>query len=143
MGRGYSMDLRERVVATYKSGGRSMQEVADLFDIGVATVNRWLRWDRERGSPAPLPHGGGVPLKIGPAEWALVEAELRARPDVTMLELTWFLEEQTGLVVSRSTMQRTVRLKGWTRKKSASGPKSAIWTESRSFERASKTGNGA
>lgn len=119
-----------------------MEEVAGLFGIGVATVNRWLRWDRERGSPAPLPHGGGRKGKIGPEAWALLESELRARPEVTMQELAWFLEETSGLKVSRSTMQRTVSMKGWTRKKSASGQRSEVWTESRRSGPDLRSGNG-
>ena len=38
MGRAYSMDLRERVVAVYRAGGRTMQQVADELEVGVATV---------------------------------------------------------------------------------------------------------
>ena len=124
MSRPYSMDLRERVVAAYQRGDVTMKEVADQFGVGVATVNRWLRWTRERGSPAPLPPGRGPKPLIGEEEWPMVEQILVERPDATMQEVAWELDERFGFEVSRSTVQKAVQSRGWTRKKRVSAPKS-------------------
>jgi len=59
MGRPYSMDLRERVISRYQRGDVTMEEVAAQFEIGIATVNRWLRRKREEGSPVVHPPGRG------------------------------------------------------------------------------------
>ena len=40
MGWSYSLDLRERVVGAFKVGDMTDEEVADLFQIGEATVHR-------------------------------------------------------------------------------------------------------
>ena len=49
MAKGYSDDLRERVVAALQRGGLTDEAVAKLFQIGEATVHRWKRLKRETG----------------------------------------------------------------------------------------------
>lgn len=45
MGRAYSLDLRERVVAAVASG-ESCRAVAATFKVGVASVVKWSQLDR-------------------------------------------------------------------------------------------------
>ena len=59
MARPYSLDLRERVVASVE-GGRSCRETARLFAISVASVVKWTQ--RKRRQPAAKPMG----RRIGP-----------------------------------------------------------------------------
>jgi transposase len=40
MGWSYSLDLRERVVGAFKAGDKTDEEVAELFQVGEATVHR-------------------------------------------------------------------------------------------------------
>lgn len=141
MGRAYSMDLRERVVAVYRAGGRTMQQVADELEVGVATVNRLLRRTREQGSPVAFPPGRGPKPLIGDAEWQLIEALLREAPDMTMQEVAWALDERHGLKVSRSTVQKAVQTRNWTRKKKPSEPKNKTRTAFRGSEQASRSGS--
>jgi transposase/transposase-like protein len=61
MAKGYSVDLRERVIAASQRGGLTDEEAAKLFQIGEATVHRWKRLKRETGGLEPRPYGGGVP----------------------------------------------------------------------------------
>ena len=121
MGRPYSMDLRERVISRYQRGDVTLEEVASQFEIGIATVNRWLRRTREEGSPVVHPPGRGPKPLIGDSEWVLVEGISRARPDTTMQEVAWILEEEHGLKVSRATVQKAVQTRGWRSKKSIPG----------------------
>ncbi|MBM5782749.1 MAG: hypothetical protein FJ368_04935 [Pelagibacterales bacterium] len=46
----YSKDLRVRVINRLKNGKESHQEIADNFEIGVATLRRWVRLHKETGS---------------------------------------------------------------------------------------------
>ena len=46
MGWSYSLDLRERVVGAFKVGDKMDEEVAELFQIGEATVHRRKRLQR-------------------------------------------------------------------------------------------------
>ena len=64
MGRPYSMDLRERVVAAVEKGGLSCHRAAAQFGLGISTVINWVRRVRETGSVAPGQMGGHKPKAI-------------------------------------------------------------------------------
>ena len=63
MGKPYSIDLRERVVATVKTGGLSCRQ-AKQFGVGISTAINWVRRLRETGSVAPARMGGHRPKLI-------------------------------------------------------------------------------
>ena len=64
MGKPYSMDLRERVVAAVDPGGLSCHKAAAQFGVGVNTAILWVRRFRETGSVAPGQMGGHKPKAI-------------------------------------------------------------------------------
>jgi len=64
MGKPYSKDLRERVVAAVESGGLSRHEAAKQFGVGISTAIRWVTRLRETGSVAPGKMGGHKPKTI-------------------------------------------------------------------------------
>ena len=64
MGRPYSLDLRERVVAAVEKGGLSCNRAAAQFGVGISTVINWVRRVRETGSVAPGQMGGHKPKAI-------------------------------------------------------------------------------
>src|SRR6266481_5907987 len=57
MGKPYSMDLRERVVAAVETGGLSCHKAAAQFGMGVSTAIVWVRRLRETGSLAAGANG--------------------------------------------------------------------------------------
>jgi transposase len=64
MGRPYSIDLRERVVAAVETGGLSCHRAAEQFGVGVSTAIRWVGRLRETGSVAASKIGGYKPRAI-------------------------------------------------------------------------------
>jgi putative transposase len=64
MGKPYSIDLRERVVAAVVTGGLSCNRAAKQFGIGISTAINWVDRVRETGSVAPGKMGGHTPKKI-------------------------------------------------------------------------------
>jgi putative transposase len=64
MAKPYSMDLRERVVASVERGGLSRNEAARRFGVGISTVIHWVRRFRATGSVAPSQMGGYKPKAI-------------------------------------------------------------------------------
>src|SRR5262245_1177061 len=64
MGKPYSTDLRDRVVAAVESGGLSRHAAAKQFGVGVSTAIRWVTRLRETGSVAPGKMGGHKPKTI-------------------------------------------------------------------------------
>jgi transposase len=120
MGWSYSLDLRERVVGAFKAGDKTDEEVAELFQIGEATVHRWKRLKRETGSLVPKPRqGGGMPPRVAPEQYDLVREILKKEPDLTIPETAWEFHRRTGRSVSPASMGRTLKKLGLTRKKRA------------------------
>ena len=64
MGKPYSIDLRERVVAAVVSGGMSRNRAAKQFGVGISTAINWVKRVRETGSVAPGKMGGHKPKAI-------------------------------------------------------------------------------
>lgn len=119
-----SLDLRERIVAAYERGDMTRDQVAELFQVGRASVNRLVRRFRETGSVEPSPHGGGKPRKLTPRGEKALRALIEEQPDATIPELVRLLLARAKLAVSTSTMSRELARLGFTRKKSPSSPPS-------------------
>jgi transposase len=119
------MDLRRRIIQAWQAEKLRVPELADRFAVGTATVKRLIRRFRETGSVEPLPHGGGQKPKIPASKLPRVQRLLEANPDWSIEELTAAYNRQEGTDLSRSTMDRTVRRLGFTRKKSALLPRNA------------------
>ena len=82
MARPYSLDLRERVVASV-TGGRSRRKTAALFGVSVASVVKWSQRFQATGSAAAKPMGGHRPrLLMGERDWLL--ARIAEKPDLTL-----------------------------------------------------------
>jgi putative transposase len=64
MGRPYSQDLRERVVAAVERGGLSRRKAAAQFAVGISTVINWVRRFRATSSVLPGKIGGYRPKAI-------------------------------------------------------------------------------
>src|SRR6202022_101863 len=101
MGKPYSVDLRERVVAAVESGGMSCHGAAAHFGVGVSTAINWVRRLRETGSVAPGQMGGQQPKSISGAHrsWLLE----RTKRDFTLRGLVAELAER-GLKVDYRTV---------------------------------------
>lgn len=104
MARGYSNDLRERVVAIVEEG-ESRREAARLLDIGASTAIRWIERWAKTGSVAEKPGTGHVrsPLKRH-EQWLL---ELVAKePDLTLDEIRARLRSVKKMKVAVSSIWR-------------------------------------
>lgn len=64
MGKPYSIDLRERVVAAVVTGGLSCRQAAKQFGVGISTAINWVKRLRETGSVTPGKMGGHRPKAI-------------------------------------------------------------------------------
>jgi len=137
VGRPASVDLRERVVAAYKTGRFSYASLAEFFGIGPASVSRYLRLHRETGRVEPRPHGGGVRPVLTELDRRRLRSLLERHPDWTTYELRDALNEARQSAVSRSTVVRALAELGYTRKKSPWSPKSGTRRVTSSGEKSS------
>lgn len=80
MGRPYSMDLRDRVVASVRDEGLSRRQAAARFGVAESTAINWLKRVETTGSVAPGQIGGYKPRKIAGShhDWAVRRCRERA-----------------------------------------------------------------
>ena len=115
MSRAYSLDLRDRVVASVE-GGRSCRETARLFDVSVASVVKWSQRKRRTGSAAASPMGWrNRPLRLaGERVWLL--ERLAMQPDLTLRAIQGELLDR-GTRVSLKAIWNFLRVEQLTFKK--------------------------
>jgi transposase len=106
MGKPYSDDLRERVVAAIEAG-HTREEVAELYNIALSTVGGFIRRKRETGSVSPRKFGGYKSFALEPHEDRVKELVVE-QPDITLAELQSRLEKEK-VNVSQSAIFRFLR----------------------------------
>jgi transposase len=117
----YSVDLRERVVASVESGECNIPAAARRYKVSEPSIERWVARKRRSGTCAPLPYAGGPARKLASAA-AVIRAAVKAQSDATLQELCEVVEKETKIKSNSSMMYRElVRLK-LPRKKSRSMP---------------------
>lgn len=119
-----SVPIRKAIVRLFHADHRSYDEIAELLDVGEATVSRVLRLHRETGSIEPAAHGGGNFSPIAGKVVGLLRAIVERLPDATITELTTALIKSSGTSTSRSAVVRALQRIGYSRKKSRSSPRS-------------------
>lgn len=112
---GYSMDLRERVVAAVKVEGLSRRTAATRFGISYSAAIEWLKLFDETGSAAPRKVGGYKPRKISGA-WRDWLVERCQEKDFTLRGLVVELGER-GLKVDYRSVWEFVHAEGLSHKK--------------------------
>ena len=104
MAKGYSTDLRNRVVALVE-GGESRREVARLLDLAASTTIRWMdRW-QTTGSVAAKPGTGHCRSPLKQHEQWLLDL-VNAEPDLTLDEIGMRLASAKRLKVGRTSIWR-------------------------------------
>lgn len=118
--RTYSQDLRERVVWAADLGEETREEIAERFGVSTAWIRRLLQRQRETGSIAAKPHGGGMPAKYAGATLERLKRELAAQPDASLEEL----RDRTAVKASLMAVARALTRLNVRRKKSRFAPPS-------------------
>jgi len=99
MGKPYSQDLRERVIAAVDTG-TGAYVAAPLFQVSVCYIYKALIRRRKTGEVTARPSGGGPKPKLAPHDDALRE-RIAAEPDITLAELqAWLFAERKVNVAS-------------------------------------------
>lgn len=110
------VDTRRRAVEAYLRGDGTQAEVAKMFSVLPKTLGAWVRKYRETGDLSPKAYKPGRAYEIDEAGEELLRTWLAEQPDLYEHELVERLAEQ-GIHVGRSTVGRTLRRLGLSRKK--------------------------
>ena len=126
----YPTELRARAVRAYEAGDETCQQVAARFEVGVATLERWLRRQRRLGTLDPLAKAGGW---RSPVDGDVLQRLVGERPDRTTEELTREYNRRVAPAarVHRSSILRALQRFGYVFKKNDRDQRNSIVRGSR------------
>ncbi len=113
----YSQELREHAVGAVKRGQKRLN-VAATFGLSVATLDRWLRQEREQGH-VQLQRRGRRALAVPLDQRGALEEQLQQSPDATLEQHQEQWRKSNGRRVGRTTLWRLFGSLGYSRKKRA------------------------
>lgn len=120
MGRSYSLDLRERVVARV-AGGQSRRGAAEDLAVSPSFSVKLMARHERTGSLAPAPQGRPPGTgKLDPYR-AFIIGRVKERPDITMPELASELAACHGVEADPASLSRFLCKAGFSYKKNAAG----------------------
>lgn len=111
----YSLDLRERIVASRKEGTR-LKWIAETFQVSMSSVKRYVAREQQTGSAAATQQRYQQPRIRGEYEQQLT-AQVERMDDATLEAHVVEWEHTTGMKVSPATMCRALKRIRQTRKK--------------------------
>ena len=131
----YSLDLRIRAVEAKQQESATIDQISKLFQIGSATLKRWMRRKRDNKTVERILGTGGRKPRIGKIGVIILLHILDRCPDATLRELSEKYRAATGLRLGKSVIDDTLKRLGITRKKKQFLMTSSKVSESRNFER--------
>jgi len=103
MSKAFSKDLRERVVSAYNSGVGTIPKIAELFNLGKSTVDKYLSIYRNTGDLTPG-KSTGRPAILDEKHLSIVKKMVLAAPDQRLQDYCIAFEKKTGINIGKSTL---------------------------------------
>ena len=119
MPKALSKDLRERIVAAYNSGVGTIPKIAELFNLGKSTVNKYLSVYRSTGDLTPGKSTGRPPI-LDKKHLSILKKIVLSAPDKTLQDYCIAFERETGMNIPKSTLWDACQLLDLRRKKRVS-----------------------
>lgn len=119
----YSLDLRQKIVDTYAEGNISQRQLALQFRVALSFIEKLLKQQKETGNIAPKVRTEQTPTKLNAEQLKVLEQLVEANNDATLDELRYQLEQKTGVLIGRSTVDRMVKQLNLTVKKKLFTPR--------------------
>lgn len=113
--RGYSVDLRKRVIKAVEEEKQSVKEVAKRFGLSRWSVNRYLNRNKEGNLAATKPPGR--PKRLDADALQVLENQVKAHNDWTLEQHAKALQETKGISLKKSSIGNYFKLLGITIKK--------------------------
>ena len=115
MGKPYSMDLRERVIAAL-DGGMSTRQAAKRYLIGIATAGAWGRLKRSTGEVRPARQGKPKGSVLD-AHADFIFGLIAEAPDITLEEIAERLSDERAVRVVSTAVWKFLDRHDMTHKK--------------------------
>ena len=104
----YSLDLREKIVATYDAGGITQRVLAERFCVSVFFVKKLFRQRKQIGSIAPKVRRGWQKGRVSEEIRLLIVAAYQEKNDYTLAELAEQVQRKVGVCLSKPTLCRVL-----------------------------------
>ena len=111
-----SNDLRVRLISAMK-GGMSCRAAADRFGVAASSAVKLMQLWRKTGTSSPRPQGGDHRSGRVEARAEEILGLIRARADITLMEIAAHLEQAHGERFAPSVIWRLLDRHGQTFKK--------------------------
>lgn len=105
----YSLDLRQKILDTYLESTISQRQLAVRFRVALSFVIKLLKQHRETGNIAPKVRVNQTPTKLNEEQLQVLSLIVEENNDATLDELCLLLQEKTGVLIGRSTMDRMLK----------------------------------
>jgi len=128
MPKGYSIDLRERVLQALDEG-LSKSTAHRLFHISRSTIDHWLALREQTGSLAPRAVRSTRTRQL---QGAVFEEFVHGQAHATLDEMAQAWQQQTGVSLTAMSFSRALYRLGWSRKKRVGDTRSATKRRARS-----------
>lgn len=118
----YSVDLREKIIEVYLEGNESLRQIAKRFRVSFSFVyDIWTKY-KQTGNVNPKEYKGKVPKIVG-ENIQILEKAIEGKNDILQKEILEIYKEKVGIIVSQSTISRTLKRLKITRKKKLNSSK--------------------
>lgn len=117
MAKPYSLDLRTKIVIAYKNKEGSQTEIAERFNVGLATVGRYWREYCRKGIVKLTVHRHGPLPELSGNKLEKVKQLVIKHADATLDELCKYYNRNRKIKVGRSMMWRACKRLGFNVKK--------------------------
>ena len=105
----YSIDLREKIIKLHEGGKISQRQLAKQFDVALSFIEKLIKQYRQTGSVEPKKRIEQTPTKLNREQLKVLEKIVEEHNDATLDELSQMLREQTGVLISRVTVDRMLK----------------------------------
>lgn len=106
----YSLDLRQKIIDSYVQGEISQRQLAKRFRVALSFVTKLLKQYRETGSIAPKVRVQQTATKLDQEQLNILSSIVSDNNDATLDELRILLEQKTGILIGRSTLEMLKKL---------------------------------
>jgi transposase len=113
----HSIAFRQKIIEVHEAEDISQRKLAKRFNVALSFIQKLLKQYRETDSLAPKVRTQQTPAKLNNEHLTVLRRLVEERNDATLEELRKQLIHETGIDVSRSTIDRALNKLGLTLKK--------------------------
>lgn len=106
----YSLDFRQKIIDTYLEDKISQRQLAERFKVALSFIQKLLKQYRETGSISPKIRIEQTPPKLNEQQLNILKEIVETNNDATLAEIRSQLEQRTGVLIGRSTVDRMLNM---------------------------------